>query len=321
MKVLVTGGAGFIGSHVVERLLARGDDVRVLDSFEPSYAPARKEANLAQSLARVRLLRADLGDTEALDRVMRGVDAVIHLAARAGVRRSLADPGPYLRTNVEGTAALLEAMRRHGVDRLVNASSSSVYGARSDGPFREDDPLGVPASPYAASKRAAELLCETWHRLHGLRVTTLRFFTVYGPRQRPDMAIDRFTRAAFDGRPIRLFGDGSSLRDYTYVDDTVRGVLAALDRPLEGAPVFNLGNGRPVSLRDLVSALEDALGRPVEALWEPEQAGDVPMTWADTEKARETLGFECGVALAEGLQRFVGWLRDERVRVASCPGP
>ncbi len=309
-RVLVTGGAGFIGSHLVQALADRGDQVVVLDSFDPYYDPELKERNLAAVLDDIELVRGDIRDEAAVERAMRGVDCVVHLAARAGVRASLRDPRAYAQVNVEGSMVLLEAMRRLDVPQLVAASSSSVYGARHQGPFSEDDPLPVAASPYAATKRAMELLCETWQRLYGYQLTSLRFFTVYGPRQRPDMAIRGFTRKVLAGQPITLFGDGSSLRDYTYIDDIVAGVLAAVDRPQQRA-VINLGNSSPVRLDQLVELLARALGREPEVRRTGDQPGDVPLTWADTSRAQQLLGYRAQVSLEEGLRRFVAWLEEE----------
>ncbi|MFH1465215.1 MAG: NAD-dependent epimerase/dehydratase family protein [Pseudomonadota bacterium] len=305
--VLVTGGAGFIGSHLVEALVARGERVRVLDSFDDFYDPAAKERNLAAVAGRVELLRADLLDPVAVARAVEGVGCVVHLAARAGVRRSLLDPVPYMQVNVAGTQVLMQAMRVAGVRHLVAASSSSVYGARTRGPFRESDPLGVAASPYAASKQAMEAVCRTWQRLYGCDLTLLRFFTVYGPRQRPDMAIHGFARKIQAGQPITMFGDGGSLRDYTFVGDIVRGLLAAVDTPLPGE-VLNLGNTRPVRLDTLIACLGRALGREVKVEQAGEQAGDVPLTWADVSRARELLGYAPTTDLEEGLAAFVRWL-------------
>ncbi len=310
--VLITGGAGFIGSHLGAALLARGDRVTALDAFAFGYDPALKEANAA-ALARhpgFRLVRGDVRDRALLDRLVAEdrPDVVVHLAARAGVRTSLAEPESYAAVNVQGTMRLLEAMRGAGVDRLVFASSSSVYGARRDPPFRETDDVSVPASPYAATKRAGELLCATWHHLYGIQSTCLRFFTVYGPRQRPDMAICKFGRALLEGAPLPLFGDGASSRDYTYVDDIVAGVVAAIDRPL-GHRIVNIGNHSPVTLATLVDKLAAAVGvvPTIERL--PDQPGDVPTTCADIGQARALLGYAPTVPLDEGLRRVVAWLR------------
>lgn len=318
MRVLVTGGAGFIGSHVVEHLVARGDRVTLLDNLDPWYPSATKLRNLAAVRDRVDFVVGDLLDAPALEASMDGVDAVIHLAARAGVRPSLQDPAPYVRTNVEGTLRVLVAMNRLGVEHLVNVSSSSVYGARTTGPFSETDPPATPASPYAASKLAAEIMCDTWQRLHHLSITTVRLFTVYGPRQRPDMAIHRFARSLLAGRSLTLFGDGTSCRDYTYVGDVVRGIVAAVDRP---GPyrVFNLGNSTPISLRDLVSALGTAVGVVPRVEAAPDQPGDVPMTWADIQRARRDLDYDPSTRLPEGLARFVAWLRREMEAERSLP--
>jgi UDP-glucuronate 4-epimerase len=310
LRVLVTGGAGFIGGHLVEALLARGDAVVALDAFTADYDPARKRRTAA-ALARApgfSLVEGDLRDPAALARALDPrPDVVVHLAARAGVRASLEDPAGYCDVNLTGTAQLLHAMAGAGCGRLVFASSSSVYGARRDPPFHEDDPLAPPESPYAATKRAGELLCATWHQRVGLQATCLRFFTVYGPRQRPDMAIAAFLRRARAGLPLRLFGDGSSARDYTYVDDTVAGLVAAVDRPL-GWAVVNLGNHDPVQLDALARAVAEAAGRPLRVERAPDQPGDVPLTCADLGRARSLLGYAPRVGLGEGLSRVVAWM-------------
>ncbi len=305
--VLVTGGAGFIGSHLVEALLERGDRVRVLDSFDPYYDPAVKRRNLQGALDDIELLEGDLRDLGLLARAVQGVDSVVHLAARAGVRSSLELPVSYMEVNVAGTQGLLEAMREAGVTHLVAASSSSVYGARSQGPFRESDPLGVPASPYAASKHAMEIVCRTWQQLFDLQLTMLRFFTVYGPRQRPDMAIHGFARKIKAGEPITMFGDGSTLRDYTYIGDIVKGLLASVDRPLPCA-VLNLGNTNPIRLDALIRKLGHALGIDPQVVRSGNQPGDVPLTWADVSLANQLLGYRPTTSLEQGLERFVGWL-------------
>lgn len=310
MRVLVTGGAGFVGSNLVQALLDRGDQVVILDNLDPFYPSALKQRNIASFRGDYRFFTADVLDPAALQAAMEGVDAVAHLAARVGVRPSLQDPAPYIRTNVEGTLRVLTTLTRLGVPHLVLASSSSVYGARTSGPFREDDPPAIPASPYAASKLAAETLCDTWQRLHGFSLTTLRLFTAYGPRQRPDMAIHRFARSILAGRPITLFGDGSTSRDYTYVGDMVRGLVAAIDRPL-GRAVLNLGNNRPVRLDELVLALGRALGRTPHMVLAPAQPGELPMTWADTERARHALDWAPQTHLSQGLEAFVDWLLSE----------
>jgi UDP-glucuronate 4-epimerase len=305
--VLVTGGAGFIGSHLVEALVDRGDRVRVLDSFDPYYDPAVKRRNLARVLGEIHLLEGDLRDLDLLGRAVQGVDCVVHLAARAGVRASLERPVSYMLVNVAGTQGLLEAMHKAGVNHLVAASSSSVYGSRSQGPFRESDALGVPASPYAASKHAMELICRTWQQHFDLQLTMLRFFTVYGPRQRPDMAIHGFARKILAGQPITMYGDGSTLRDYTYIGDIVQGLLACIDRPLPCA-VLNLGNTNPVRLDALIRSLGQALGREVRVERTGTQPGDVPLTWADVSLASQLLGYRPTTTLEQGLAEFVRWL-------------
>jgi UDP-glucuronate 4-epimerase len=311
-RVLVTGGAGFIGSHLSRALLAAGDEVVCLDLFDDFYDPRLKRANVAPFLGRdgYRLVEGDIRDEAVLDRAFGGdgLDAVVHLAARAGVRPSIEAPMLYQDVNVRGTAAVLEACRRHGVRRVIFGSSSSVYGDNPKIPFAEDDPVERPISPYAATKRAGELLAFTYHHLHRLDVFCLRFFTVYGPAQRPEMAIHRFVREVEAGRPVTMFGDGSTRRDYTYVDDIVQGIVAALER-VQGYRIFNLGESRTIELRALVEEIGRALGRTpvIERL--PEQPGDVPVTYADIGRARAELGYRPGVDLAEGLRRFVDWYR------------
>ena len=312
-RILVTGAAGFIGSHLVDRLLARGDAVVGLDNFDPFYDPAIKRRNLRGALGqpRFKLIEADLRDAAAMKRVLaeQKPDQVVHLAAMAGVRPSLERPQVYLDVNVSGTLHLLDAMVLAGCKRLVFGGTSSVYGKSGKPPFREDDPADRPVSPYAASKRAAEMLCHTWHVLHGLRVTILRFFTVYGPRQRPEMAIHKFARLMLEGRPVPRFGDGSSVRDYTYVDDIQDGVVKAIDFD-EGYGVYNLGESATASLTQLVQLLARELGvnPTIEGL--PDQPGDVPATCADITKARRTLGYDPKVPLEEGIRRFVRWLKE-----------
>lgn len=311
MRVAVTGGAGFIGSHLVEALLARGDRVSVIDNLDDAYDPRIKEANLAAIAAfgagASRLVRGDVRDPEALGAALEGAEAVVHLAARAGVRSSLIDPQLYTAVNVGGTAAVLDALRvRPGV-RLVLASSSSVYGASARPPFDEDDAADRPQSPYAATKRAAELLAHAAHAGWGTPVTCLRFFTVYGPRQRPEMAISRFLRLALAGEALPLYGDTRSSRDYTWVGDVVAAILASLDRPRPYA-VINVGGGRPVTLADLARAVGRATGRAVTVEELPPQPGDVPLTHASTARAEALLGWRPMVGLDEGLARTAAWM-------------
>jgi len=302
VRVLVTGGAGFIGSHLVRALIGRGDQVTVLDNFDEAYDPSLKIANI-EGLD-LELVEGDVRDRVAVEEALVGVDAVVHLAARAGVRESLEHPGLYASVNIGGTVNLLEALRDRGNVPLVFAGSSSVYGERDDGPFSESDALGFPASPYAGSKRSAELVCHGAHLSWGQQVTVLRFFTVYGPRQRPAMAISKFIGMAQTGETIPLFGGGLSRRDYTYVDDAVRSVLAALGQP-QGFEVLNVGGGSPVTLNGLVAAIAEATGREVEIERLEEQPGDVSLTWADPSRIRELLGWSAEVELVEGLRRTV----------------
>ena len=310
-RILVTGGAGFIGSHTTERLLARGDEVVVLDNFNDAYDPAIKRANAA-ALEGARIVTGDIRDRELVRKLFADgrFDAVVHLAAMAGVRPSLLDPLHYEDVNMRGTMTLLEEARARRGLRFVFASSSSVYGARDKVPFSEADDIPHPVSPYAATKRAGELMCYTYHHLFGVPISCLRFFTVYGPRQRPEMAIAKFTRSILDGEPIPFFGDGSTRRDYTYVDDIVDGVVAALDR-CSGYEIYNLGESATTSLSELVDALSKAIGKPAILDRQPNQPGDVPLTCADVSKARARLGYEPRTPVAIGLARYVAWYRQQ----------
>jgi UDP-glucuronate 4-epimerase len=309
-NVLVTGGAGFIGSHVVDALLADGCHVTVLDNFDPFYERGVKLRNVAAHLdhARYRLVEADLRDADALRRLLPGgYDAVVHLAARAGVRPSIADPVLYQEVNVRGTQNLLELCRAWGTRQFVFASSSSVYGVNRNVPWCEEDNVLLPISPYASTKISGELLGHVYSRLFGIRFVALRFFTVFGPRQRPDLAIHSFARATLAGEPITLYGDGSTRRDYTYVGDIVQGIRAATAYDASPYEVINLGNNRTVTLLELVRAIEDTFGTHATMRWLPEQPGDVPQTWASVEKARRLLGYTPTVSLQAGLQEFAGW--------------
>lgn len=313
--ILITGGAGFIGSHVVERLLGQDKRVVCLDNFDLFYDPSIKRANLAHAVKNKSfyLVKEDILNRTGLSKLFREhrIETVFHCAARAGVRPSIQDPLSYQKVNIEGTLNLLEAARTHEVRNFVFASSSSVYGAGSRIPFTEEDPADRPLSPYAATKRMGELLCYTYHHLYGLPITSLRFFTVYGPRQRPEMAIHQFTRLIDSGKPITLYGDGTSSRDYTYIDGIVDGVLAALSTPL-GFEVINLGGSRGTELRQLVVLIEKALGKKATVEFRPEQAGDVPITFADVGKARRLLGYEPLTPIEEGIEKFVEWYRKNR---------
>jgi UDP-glucuronate 4-epimerase len=313
-NILVTGGAGFIGSHLVGRLLGEGGwRVSVADDFNDFYDPSLKRRNVAPYEGRgdFRLHEADIRDRAALERVFGETpfDVVVHLAARAGVRPSLSEPELYAETNITGTLNLLELARGHGVRQFVFGSSSSVYGENEKVPFSEDDPVVKPISPYAATKAAGELLCHTYSHLWGLRCVALRFFTVYGARQRPDLAIHKFARLISEGKPIPVFGDGSTRRDYTYVDDIIEGVRAAVDYEASAFEVINLGESRTVELRELISLLEKELGRAAVIDRQPLQPGDVPQTFADITKARRLLGYNPQTDIAEGVRRFVEWFR------------
>lgn len=319
MAILITGGAGFIGSHIVEALMARGDEVVVLDDFNDYYDPAAKERNLAavRDQPGLHLVHGDIADEAAVTQAFGicPIHAVVHLAARAGVRPSLRDPVLYERVNLQGTLLLLEASRRAAVERFLFASSSSVYGQSTTVPFSESDSADRPISPYAATKRAGELHCYTYHHLYGLPITCMRLFTAYGPRQRPDLAIHAFTRKIWSGQPIRVFGDGASARDYTFVTDIVDGFLAALNRPHPFAyEIFNLGNSHPVHLNALIHLIEDALGRTAIVEPAPEQPGDVRLTYADIGKSQRLLGYRPRVSIEEGIDRFCAWFVREQDR-------
>jgi len=319
MHVLVTGAAGFIGSHTCEQLVARGHRVTALDSFDSYLYPAEvKRANAAElgklPAQQFRLVEGDICHAATVAEVLDdSIDIVCHLAALAGVRPSLAEPVRYVRTNVEGTAVILERMRQTRVRRLVFASSSSVYGAKpgtSVAAFREDDPCLTPASPYAATKRMNELQLSTYRDLFGIGAFALRYFTVYGPRQRPEMAIHKFARAIARGETVTLYGDGSSRRDYTYIEDIVAGTVAAIERVEPGRfAIYNLGGTATISLRELVSTLEHVIGKRAVIDWQPDQPGDVPVTYADVGRARADLGYAPTTPVAEGLPRFWDWLR------------
>lgn len=311
---LITGGAGFIGSHLGSRLLQAGVRVRVLDNLDPFYDPALKRRNLGELAAvggsAFEFLEGDLRDAEACREAVRGCDAVVHLAALAGVRPSIQDPVRYCEVNVTGTQVLLQAIDSRTVP-FVFGSSSSVYGGNTKVPFHEDDPVDRPVSPYAATKKAGEVQCHAWHHLRGNPVSCLRFFTVYGPRQRPEMAIHQFTRRIWHGQPLPFFGDGSSARDYTYVDDIVAGVEAAARRA-KGYAIYNLGGSATTTLQELVAQLEQAVGRRAVLDRQPDQPGDVPTTFADIGRAQRELGYRCTVPVAEGIPRFVAWYRREQ---------
>lgn len=313
MKILITGGAGFIGSHLCERLLERGDSIVCVDNFNTYYDPAIKRQNLESCLQHPEfdLQELDILNFEALDRIFQGndFDLVVHLAARAGVRPSIEQPRLYQKVNVEGTVNLLDLCVRHKVPKMVMASSSSVYGNNQKVPFAESDPVDHPVSPYAATKKACELLGYTYHSLHGLAVTCLRFFTVYGPRQRPDMAIHKFTQLIDAGLPVPFFGDGSSQRDYTYITDILDGIEKSIDF-CDGYHVYNLGESQTIQLTDLIAQIEKTLGKTADLKHLPNQPGDVQLTYADITLARKEIQYRPSVSIQEGIQRFVTWYQE-----------
>ena len=317
-NILVTGGAGFIGSHLVDQLLAEGVwKVTVIDDLNDFYAPDIKRSNAAQHLknADYRLVKADIRDVSSLSEIFAEgkFDSIVHLAARAGVRPSLSEPRLYFETNVTGTLNLLELAREHGIKQFVSASSSSVYGINGKVPFVETDRIHQPISPYAATKAAGELLCHTYSHLHDIRTICLRFFTVYGARQRPDLAIHKFTRLISGGRSIPMFGDGTTRRDYTYIDDIIQGVRASMDYDGSIHEVFNLGESQTVELKELIALIEESVGKKAVIDHQPMQPGDVPITFADISKAKELLGYNPTTKIADGIPKFVEWFRKSEI--------
>jgi len=310
MKALVTGTAGFIGSYMSERLLADGWEVTGIDNFDDFYEPQIKWRNIAGCLKNTnfQLIEADIRDRAAMDKAVGdGIEIIVHLAAKAGVRPSIEQPILYADVNVNGTMVLLEAARKHKVKKFIFGSSSSVYGNNKKVPFSEDDNVDLPISPYAATKKAGELICHTYHHLYEISVLCLRFFTVYGPRQRPDLAIHKFTRLIEEGKPIPVYGDGSMMRDFTYIDDIIDGTVAAMQR-CEGYKIYNIGNANPISVNDLVTKIEKALGKKAVKEYLPAQPGDVERTWADITRAARELGYKPKTTLEEGLAKFAEWL-------------
>ena len=309
MRILVTGGAGFIGSHLVEKLLAGGHSVAILDDFNDFYDPQIKRANIAALSKDVPVHHVDLRENAAVRNLFHRekFDTIAHLAARAGVRPSIQHPQLYYDTNVTGTLHLLDAARATGVERFIFASSSSVYGVSKTVPFSEEQHLTQTISPYAATKLAAEFLCSTYSHLYKLRVVALRYFTVYGPRQRPDLAIHQFTKKIHAGQPIDQFGGGTTRRDYTYIDDIIQGTMAALTYNGPLFDIFNLGESETIQLKDLIEKIEKALGKKAKINQLPEQPGDVPLTCADISKARKLLGYNPTTQLSEGLPHFIEW--------------
>lgn len=311
-KALVTGAAGFIGSHLCERLLKDGWVVVGLDNFDDFYDPDVKRDNIkdCNSNDDFRIIEGDIRNCDCVEAVLEegGFDIIVHLAAKAGVRPSIEDPVGYQDVNINGTVVMLEAAKKFGTSKFIFASSSSVYGNNRKVPFAESDNVDFPISPYAATKKAGELICHTYHHLYNINMTCLRFFTVYGPRQRPDLAIHKFAKLIEKGEPIPVFGDGSMRRDFTYIDDIIDGVTAAMDK-CAGYEIYNLGESRPVRLDNLIEQIEIALGRKAVINRLPEQPGDVKQTYADVSKAEKQLGYSPNTLLEDGLREFVKWLR------------
>ena len=319
-NILITGGAGFIGSHLVDRLISEGEwQVTVVDDLNDFYSPEIKRANIAAHSANsaFRFVESDIRDADELKAVFDegNFDVIVHLAARAGVRPSLKEPKLYVETNVNGTTNLLELAREFGVNQFVFGSSSSVYGINSNVPFSEDDPIFQPISPYAATKAAGELLCHTYTHLYNIRTICLRFFTVYGARQRPDLAIHKFTKRIIEGRPIEVFGDGSTRRDYTYIDDIIDGVRSAIDYENSMHEVINLGESETTELRRLIEMIEENVGVKAIIDRQPMQPGDVPITFANIEKARRVLGYDPKTKIEDGIPKFVRWYLDSHAQV------
>ncbi len=315
MKILLTGAAGFIGSHFAETLLREGHKVVSIDNLNPFYDPAIKERNLREIKKRFGSeqftdLRGDIRNTDFIDDVFKThhPEEVVHLAAMAGVRPSIADPVTYQEVNIRGTMNLLEAMKKYEVSRMIFASSSSVYGNNPKVPFAEDDFVDHPISPYAATKKAGELICYTYHHLYQFTIVALRFFTVYGPRQRPEMAIHKFTRLIDEGRPVPMFGDGTTKRDYTYIDDIIDGMVR-VRRIESGFHLYNLGESRTTALIDLIHLIEEALGKKADIQRLPLQPGDVNITYADISRARRELGYDPHTTMEEGIRKFVEWYK------------
>jgi UDP-glucuronate 4-epimerase len=312
MNILVTGGAGFIGSHLVERLLEGNHQVVVIDNFDPFYDSAIKEKNLekAKNYSTFELYREDIRDQDALNKIFskNALEMIIHIAAKAGVRPSIADPVGYYQSNVQGTVNLLEQCKKHDIKKFIFASTSSIYGNNEKVPFSENDPVDFPISPYAATKKAAELIGHTYHHLYGINIFALRFFTVYGPRQRPDLAIHKFFKLMAQDKPIPLFGDGSTSRDYTYIDDILDGVLKSMER-LSGYEIINLGESQTISLLNLVQLIEQIIGKKAKKEFLPMQPGDVNQTYADISKAKKLLVYNPSTKMEQGLLQFYEWFR------------
>jgi UDP-glucuronate 4-epimerase len=312
MKALITGAAGFIGSHLCERLLASGWDVVGIDNFDDFYDPQIKRRNIIKCLenSSFLLIEADIRDAAAMNEALGdSVDIIVHLAAKAGVRPSIEQPLLYTDVNVNGTMILLEAAKKRRIGRFIFASSSSIYGNNKKIPFSEEDNVDFPISPYAATKKAGELLCHTYHHLCGMSITCLRYFTVYGPRQRPDLAIHKFSKLIEQGKAIPVYGDGSMMRDFTYIDDIIDGTVAAMEK-CDGFNIYNLGESQPITVNDLIAEIEKALGKKAVREYLPLQPGDVERTYADVSKAAKDLGYEPSTSIQDGLKKFTTWLRE-----------
>lgn len=312
-KVLITGAAGFIGSHLCERLLDKGLSIVGIDNFDDFYDPKIKRRNINSCLKNknFQLIETDIRDNTAMEKAVEGVEIVVHLAAKAGVRPSIAEPLLYSDVNINGTMVLLEAAVKHKVGKFIFGSSSSVYGNNEKVPFSEEDNVDFPISPYAATKKACELICHTYRHLYGLNITCLRFFTVYGPRQRPDLAIHKFSRLIEREKPIPIYGDGSMMRDFTYIDDIIAGIVAAMNK-CEGFNIYNLGESQPITVNDLIDEIEKALGKKAIREYLPLQPGDVNRTFADITKANKELGYNPSTPIRDGLAKFTAWLRQEQ---------
>lgn len=311
MKILVTGAAGFIGSHLTERLLNNGCEVIGVDNFDDFYDPniKRRNLNIAQHNKQFKLIEADIRDSLSMEKALsENIDAVVHLAAKAGVRPSIENPLLYTDVNINGTMVLLEAARKNKINKFIFGSSSSVYGNNKKVPFSEDDNVDFPISPYAATKKACELICHTYHSLYNISISCLRFFTVYGPRQRPDLAIHKFVRLILQDKPIPVFGDGTMKRDFTYIDDIIDGTMAAIEK-CNGFNIYNLGESEPIQLSVLIEEIEAALGKKADKQYLPPQPGDVDQTYADINKAKHNLGYNPHTHIKQGLAEFIKWLR------------
>ncbi len=311
-KFLITGGAGFIGSHLTESLLADGHEISILDDFNNYYDPSIKWRNLRNVKSDINLIQGDIRDAVLVERTFAkgGFDTVVHLAARAGVRPSISDPKLYFTTNIDGTFNLLDACRYHGVGQFVLASSSSVYGVNKKVPFAESDALERTISPYAATKLACEQICSNYSELFGIKSTCLRFFTVFGPRQRPDLAIAKFTNRIMNGEAIPKFGAGNTARDYTYIDDIIQGVRAAIDYDKTPFEIFNLGGSATTTLSEMIASIESELGKTATINQMPEQPGDVPRTYADITKSQEILGYNPQTTFRQGIKHYINWVKE-----------